>query len=88
MTRTMVQEMEVPIRIVRLPPCKLARGSGGARSTCGWTRGALPPAGLAGLARRGLDRGGGGRVDPRADRGKPGHGECRPLTLKEITNRR
>ena len=44
---------------------------------CAAGPGALPPAGLAGIARRGLDRVGAGRVDPRADQGEPGPGpEC------------
>ena len=37
----------------------------------GWVTRALPLPGLARRARRGLDRVGGGRVDPRADRGEP-----------------
>ena len=65
------QRTNPPTRFLRRP--EVTARTGLARSTIQvrLAEGHFPPAGLAGLARRGLDRGGGGRVDPQADRGEP-----------------
>ena len=68
----MEQRTNPPTRFLRLPEVKARTGL--ARSTIyvGLDQGCFPPPGLAGIARRGLDRGGGGRMDARAHRGEPG----------------
>ena len=70
MTRAMVQEMEVPIRIVRLPAVQARTGLGRSTIYVRLAEGSFPrPVQLG--ARGRLDRVGGGRVDPQADRVEP-----------------
>ena len=66
------QRTNPPTRFLRRPEVTARTGLSRSTNQGADARGVLPPAGIAGRVRRGLDRGGGGRVDPRADRGKPG----------------
>ena len=71
MTSVIERETRAPVRFLRLPEV-LAR-TGLSRSTI-YVRvdqGLFPRPVFAGRARCGLDRGGGGRVDPPADHGEP-----------------
>ena len=71
MTRTMVQEVEVPIRIVRLPAVQARTGARRSTIYVRLAEGSFPRPVQLGSQRRGLDRGGGGRVDSEADRVEP-----------------
>ena len=65
------QRTNPPTRFLRRPEVTARTGLSRSTIKVRMREGQLPPAGIAGLARRGLDRGGGGRVDPRADRVEP-----------------
>ena len=95
MTRTMVQEMEVPIRIVRLPAVQARTGLGRSTIYVRLADGAraehdlraagrgVPQTRPARRARCRLDRGGGGRVDPQADRVEPRRGRVIGASQRE-----
>ena len=82
MTRTRVQEMEVPIRIVRLPAVQARTGLGRSTIYVRLAEGSFPrPVQLGARCR--LDRGGGGRVDPQADRVEPRRGRVIGASQRE-----
>ena len=79
----MEQRTNPPTRFVRLPEVVFRTGLSHSTLKARMRGGCFPRPGALG-ARRGLDRVGAGRVDPRGDRGKPGRRRrCSPLTSQE-----
>ena len=71
MTTVIEQETRKQVRFLRLPEVLARTGLSAEHDLCAAGPRALPPAGLAGRPRGGLDRVGGGRVDAGADRREP-----------------
>ena len=65
------QRTNPPTRFLRLPEVQHRTGLSRSTIYVRLNQGLLSPPGRARRACRGLDRGGGGRVDPRADQGRP-----------------
>ena len=77
------QRTNPPTRFLRRPEVTARTGLSRSTIKVRMRRGVLSPAGIAGLARRGLDRGGGGRVDPQADRVEPRRGRVIGASQRE-----
>ena len=83
MTRTMVQEMEVPIRIVRLPAVQARTGLGRSTIYVRLAEGSFPRPVQLGARAVGWIEEEVGRVDPQADRVEPRRGRVSGASQRE-----